>query len=341
MSHSPEQLEDWRRRALRIEDEVARAIIGQRDTIRLLNVALFARGHVLLEGDVGVGKTTILRAFARAIGGDFERVEGTVDLLPNDLIYHTYVDAEGKPRIEPGPLLRHGERLVTFFFNEINRARPQVQSLLLRAMAERTVSAFNQQYRLTHMIVFADRNRVEKEETFELASAARDRFMFELRMPAPAEAEVRRALVFDPAFHDVDTLLERVAPNVVPWEELNDVGAVIQRSVQATQTLERYVLDLWDATVNPSRFGVRIEGVDMEKLVLAGASPRGMMSLMRAARVVAWLAGRTHLLPEDIYSVVPATLGHRVFFTPVYELRRAEIADALIAKILEKVPTPR
>jgi MoxR-like ATPase len=341
MTLSPEQLEDWRRRALRVEAEVAKAIIGQSDTIRLINVALFARGHVLLEGDVGVGKTTILRAFARAVGGDFERVEGTVDLLPNDLIYHTYVDGDGKPRIEPGPLLRHGERLVTFFFNEINRARPQVQSLLLRAMAERTVSAFNQQYRLTHMTVFADRNRVEKEETFELASAARDRFMFELGMPTPAEPAVRRSLVFDPRFHDVDVLLESVAAGVLPWDELNGVGAAIQRSVHATETLERYVMDLWDATVSPQRFGVRIEGVDMEKLVLAGASPRGMMSLMRAARVVAWLAGRTHMLPEDIYSVVPATLGHRVFFTPVYELRRAEIADALIAKILEKVPTPR
>jgi MoxR-like ATPase len=341
INESPERLEDWRRRALQVESEVAKAIVGQAETIRLINVALFARGHVLLEGDVGVGKTTILRAFARAIGGDFERVEGTVDLLPNDLIYHTYVDAEGKPRIEPGPLLRHGERLVTFFFNEINRARPQVQSLLLRAMAERTVSAFNQEYRLTWMTVFADRNRVEKEETFELASAARDRFMFELRMPTPAEPAVRRSLVFDPMFHDVDALLERVAPGLVPWQELNDVGAAIQRSVHATEALERYVMDLWDATVSPARFGIRIEGVDMEKLVLAGASPRGMMSLMRAARVVAWLAGRTHLLPGDIYDVVPAVLGHRVFFTPVYELRRAEIADALVEKILEKVPTPR
>src|SRR4051812_19684770 len=339
--YTPEQLEDWRQRALRVEEEVAKAIVGQRDTIRLINVALFARGHVLLEGDVGVGKTTLLRAFARAVGGDFERVEGTVDLMPGDLVYHTYVDADGKPRIEPGPLLRHGERLVTFFFNEINRARPQVQSLLLRAMAERTVSAFNRQYQFPSMTVFADRNRVEKEETFELASAARDRFMFELRMPTPAEPEVRRALVFDPAFHDVDALLERVAPGVLPWEKLNEIGAAIQRSVQASETLERYVMDLWDATVSPQRFGIRIEGVDMEKLVLAGASPRGMMSLMRAARVVAWLAGRTHLLPGDIYAVVPATLGHRVFFTPVYELRRAEISDALVAKILEKVPTPR
>ena len=142
---SEEQLQDWRGSAMRVEQEVSKAIVGQQDTIRLLNVALFARGHVLLEGDVGVGKTTLLRAFARAVGGDFERVEGTIDLMPGDLIYHTYVDADGQPHIDPGPLLRHGESLATFFFNEINRARPQVQSLLLRAMAERTVSAFNRE----------------------------------------------------------------------------------------------------------------------------------------------------------------------------------------------------
>src|SRR5690242_10496431 len=222
---SPEQLEDWRRRALRVEEEVGKAIVGQRETIRLVNVALFARGHVLLEGDVGIGKTTLLRAFARAVGGEFERVEGTVDMLPGDLVYHTYVDAEGRPRIEPGPLLRHGERLCSFFFNEINRARPQVQSLLLRAMAERSVSAFDREYRFPHMSVYADRNRVEKEETFELASAARDRFMFELRMPTPSDVDVRRALVFNPDFHDVDALLERVSPEILPWRELNEIGA--------------------------------------------------------------------------------------------------------------------
>jgi len=334
-------LDEWRLRALRLEEEVGKALLGQQETIRLINVALFARGHVLLEGDVGVGKTTILRAFARAIGGDFERVEGTVDLMPGDLIYHTYVDADGKPRIEPGPLLRHKERLTTFFFNEINRARPQVQSLLLRAMAERTVSAFNREYRFPFMTVFADRNRVEKEETFELASAARDRFMLELRMPTPSEMQVRRALVFSPDYHDVDVLLERVTPEILPWKELNVIGAAIQRSITASETLERYVLDLWEATQSPAKFGVSVEGVDMDKLILAGASPRGIMSLTRAARVVAWFAGRDYLTPDDIRAVAPAVLGHRVFFTPVYELRRAQIADALIDQILEKVPTPR
>src|SRR5215510_1314059 len=194
---SAEQLEDWRRRALRVEEEVSKAIVGQRETIRLINIALFARGHVLLEGDVGVGKTTLLRAFARAVGGEFERVEGTVDLMPGDLVYHTDVDGQGKPRIEPGPLLRNGERLASFFFNEINRARPQVQALLLRAMSERSVHAFGTDHEFPHLTVFADRNRVEREETFELPAAARDRFMFELHMGTPSDLDVRRSLIID------------------------------------------------------------------------------------------------------------------------------------------------
>ena len=336
-----ELLQDWRARALALEAQVARAVIGQAATLRMINVALFARGHVMLEGDVGVGKTTVLRAFARAVGGEFERVEGTVDLMPGDLIYHTYVDADGKPRIEPGPLLRHGEALATFFFNEINRARPQVQALLLRALAERTVSAFNREFRFPHMTVFADRNRLEREETFELPSAARDRFMFELRMVAPTDAASREALVFDPGFHDADALLERVERGVVPWRELEEAAATIQRHVQASDALRRYVADLWAATQAPGRFDVRIEGVDMDRLMAAGASPRGMMTLMRAARVVAWLDGRSHVVPDDIARVFPATMGHRLFFTPLYETRRAQIADALVARILQRVPTPR
>jgi MoxR-like ATPase len=190
------------------------------------------------------------------------------------------------------------------------------------------------------MTVFADRNKVEKEETFELASAARDRFMFELNMTTPPEPAIRSRLVFDPHFHDVDTVLEQVPDGMFAWRELNAVAASIQRSVRASETIERYVLQLWEATERPAQYGIALDDVDMERLVLAGASPRGMSALVRAARVVAWLAGRTHLIPEDIHAVLPAALGHRVFFTPIYELRRAELADALAQAIMLRVAAP-
>ena len=138
-----------------------------------------------MEGNVGVGKTTLLRALARGLGGQYQRIEGTIDLMPSDLIYYTYLDRNAKPCVDPGPLLTHGDQLATFFFNEINRARPQVHSLLLRVMAERSVSAFNTEFQLPYTQVFADRNRVEREETFELPAAARDRFLMEIKIDPP------------------------------------------------------------------------------------------------------------------------------------------------------------
>ena len=166
-------LTDWRAAAARFEAEVAKAVVGQERAIRLATIAIFARGHVMLEGDVGVGKTTLLRAVARALGGAYERVEGTVDMMPTDLIYHTYLGPDGRPRVDPGPVLARAEDLSVFFFNEINRARPQVHALLLRLMAERSVQAFGRTYTFPNLQVFADRNRVEREETFELPAAAR------------------------------------------------------------------------------------------------------------------------------------------------------------------------
>jgi len=334
------RLDDWRAVALRVESAVGAAIIGQAEIIRLITVALFTRGHVLLEGDVGVGKTTVLRAFSRAVSGDFERVEGTVDLMPTDLVYDARVDEHGQPRIDPGPLLRHGAGLTTFFFNEINRARPQVQSLLLRAMAERSVSAFGRDQAFPHMTVFADRNRVEREETFELASAARDRFLFELNMATPTDAAVRRELVFSTAYHDVDALIDSVAGGVCRGDELNGIAALVQRSVRTSPELERYVLALWAATEHPVEHGIEVEGVDMERLVLAGASPRGMAAAVRAARTVAWLAGRDHVTPDDLRAVLPAALGHRIFFQPVYELRRDEIAPAFVGSLMNRIASP-
>ena len=333
-------LADWRDRALTLEREVERAVIGQARVIRLVNTAVFARGHVLLQGDVGVGKTTLLRAFARVLGGAYARIEGTIDLMPNDLVYYTYINAEGRPAVEPGPLIQHGDDLAIFFFNEINRARPQVHSLLLRVMAERSVSAFNREWRFPHLQVFADRNRVEREETFEIASAARDRFMMELTIDAPVEPEQRRALMFDPRFHDTDALIDGLAEALIEHRGLNEVAARIQRGVHASATLQDYALALWHATAAPAAHGVRLSDTDTAQLMLAGASPRGMSMLLRAARVAAWLDGRDHVAPEDVQAVFGVTIAHRLCFQPVYEMRRHEIAAPLIDAILGSVAAP-
>lgn len=333
-------LDRWRDQAQAFEAEVSRAVIGQPHVVRLLTIALFARGHVLLEGDVGVGKTTILRAVARALGGPFERIEGTVDLMPTDMLYAAYIDDDGKPRVDPGPALRHGEDLAVFFFNEINRARPQVHSLLLRLMAERSVSAFGKDWSFPHLVVFADRNRVEKEETFELPAAARDRFLMEIGVETPHDAETRRELVFNPRFHDVDRLIGAVSEGVLDHRGLNEAGRAIQSSISTSRTLEQYVLALWDALRAPAGIGVAIDGVDMDRLILGGGSPRGVGALVRAARVRAWLEGRDMVLPEDVRAVFAPVMAHRIFLDPIYEPRRERIVRALCGQVFEKVPAP-
>jgi MoxR-like ATPase len=330
----------WRQRAHAFETEISKAVVGQNRVIRLLTIAVFARGHVLLEGDVGVGKTTLLRAAARGLGGAYERIEGTIDLMPADLIYHTYLGEDGRPRVEPGPTLRHGSELTIFFFNEINRARPQVHSLLLRLMAERSITAFNREYRFPYLLVFADRNRIEREETFELPAAARDRFLMEIGIETPAETDIRRDLAFDPRFHDADALIETVPEGIVDHRALGDVARAIQTGIRTSPALERYTLDLWQAIRYPAAAGIDIADVDMERLVQGGASPRGMSYLLRAARVAAWLSDRTMVVPEDLRSVFFETMAHRIFFDPIYELRRNRIVGELCKQLFERVPAP-
>lgn len=333
-------LSDWRQRALSFQQEIGNAVIGLDHAIRQITLAIFSRGHVMLEGDVGVGKTTLLRAVARGLGGAYERIEGTIDLMPNDLIYHTYINEVGRPQVDPGPILKNGEQLSVFFFNEVNRARPQVHSLLLRVMAERSITAFNREYFFPHLLVFADRNRVEKEETFEIPSAARDRFLMELHIETPQDPAMQRALMFDPRFHDTDRLIEDVQPGVLPYRDIADIARVIQVEIKASDALQQYALDLWQATRRPQDYGIKMDGVDMRQLVLAGASPRGMSMMMRAARVSAWLNDRTSLIPEDIRQVFVDTTAHRVFFNPVYELRRSDLVGELMSGILQRVAVP-
>jgi MoxR-like ATPase len=331
------QLADWRDKALKLENSVKQVIVGQDHAIRLMNLAIFARGHVLLEGGVGVGKTTLLQAITRAIGGAYERIEGTVDLMPNDLVYHTFLGPEGRPQIDEGPLLRSGENLSVFFFNEINRARPQVHALMLRVMAERSVHAFKREYKLPHMLVFADRNQVEKNETFEIPSAARDRFMMEIPIEIPEDRQLRKSLVFDTRFQHTDRLTANVAADLLQFDQMNDFSDLLQNHIRSSEAIEDYVLDLWDATRDPAKFGIHLDSVDVARLVQAGASPRGMGMLLKAARVHAWLQERDSLYPEDIHAVFHEIIAHRLVFNPMYEMRRTVLARELSSAILRNV----
>lgn len=335
-----DNLAQWRDRALQLEQALNSVVLGLQPAIRLLLIAIFARGHVLLEGSVGVGKTTLLRAAARGLGGGYQRVEGTIDLMPQDLIYHTYIDSEGKPKVEAGPLLTHDEDLSVFFFNEINRARPQVHSLLLRVMAEKSVSAFNQDYHFPHLQVFADRNAVEKDETFELPGAARDRFLMEIEIAPENDAAIHKALTFDVRFHDVDQLIESIASGSIDYAALTQLAPQIQSEVVAGEAVQDFVEHLRLATHRPQDYGIQLPEVEMDELMVAGMGPRGSSMLVRAAKVAAWLEGRQYLAPQDVAAVFHEVVAHRVFFSPIYELQRSWLNRAYTQAILNHVPTP-
>jgi MoxR-like ATPase len=242
--------------------------------------------------------------------------------------------------VAPGPLLKHGDALSVFFFNEVNRARPQMHSLLLRVMAERSVTAFDRQYHFPHLQIFADRNRVEVEETFEIPAAARDRFLMEIEIQAPSDPDLQRALMTETRFHHVDKLLERLPHGMVAFEQLNDISERIQHHVQTTTALQTYALDICRATSMPRTFGVKLSDIDVDQLVQTGVSPRGTSMLLQASRVAAWLNGRDSVAPEDIHQVFRATVGHRVFLKPVYELRRGEIIGEFLDQVLSRVAAP-
>lgn len=333
-------LEEFREKALRLSAALGGVIVGQDYAIKMICLSLFTRGHVLLEGDVGVGKTTLLKAVSQCIGGNYARIEGTIDLVPSDLVYYTFLDQTGKPKVDPGPLLSHDEALTIFFFNEINRARPQVHSMLLRVMAEKTVQAFNRVYRLPYVQVFADRNSLEKEETFELPSAAKDRFLMELNITIPADKDIQRELAVNPRYQDADALIGSLGNDLVAYQDLDKLSRIIQHQISVSPTLQDYLLDICQATRTPCQFGINMGELDMNGLIRAGVSPRGMNMFMQVVRANAWFEGREYVIPEDIHQVMVPTLAHRIMLQPIFEMQREQIIPEFMSELINRIATP-
>lgn len=207
-------------------------------------------------------------------------------------------------------------------------------------MAERNVTAFNRIFNFPHLLVFADRNMVEREETFELPAAARDRFFMEIGMGTPGDQETRRKLVFDSRFHDVDSLLENVSSGTFEFRQIADVARSIQEHVKSSPALEEYVLNLWRGLLAPASAGVTFPDIDVATLIKGGASPRGLASLIRAARVRAWLEGRDYLVPDDVRDVFVEVMAHRIFVDPIHALRGDEPVKRLCQAIFDVTPAP-
>jgi MoxR-like ATPase len=181
---------------------------------------------------------------------------------------------------------------------------------------------------------------VEKNETFEIPSAARDRFMMEIPIDIPNDRELKKSLMFNTRFQHAESLTQEVESNILQFDQLNAFSDIIQNHIRSSDVIEEYALDLWEATQNPAKFGIRMESVDVGRLILAGASPRGMGLLLKAARVHAWLMNRDSLYPEDIHAVFHEIIAHRLAFNAMYENRRTTLARELTAHILDTVTVP-
>lgn len=296
-----------------LTEAVARAVVGADAPLRLMTIALLAEGHALLEDVPGVGKTLLARAFSRALGLQFGRVQGTPDLLPTD-VTGSSVLAGGSFRFIPGPIFTN-----VLLVDEINRATPRTQSALLEAMQERQVSVDGETRPIpSPFLVLATQNPIELEGTFALPEAQLDRFLVRIALGYPAEADERViARRYRAAAEPLETVPAVLEPGTLP--SLREAA----RGVTVSDEVEGYLVRLVRATR---------EHPDLQ----LGASPRASVALYRAAQAAAYLAGRDFVLPDDVADLVVPVLTHRLVVDVDRELRGATPADAL-AEIVGQV----
>ena len=300
-----------------IRDNVGRMIIGKSDVITLLLVALLSDGHVLLEDVPGMGKTVMAKALSRSLGATFQRVQGTPDLLPSDIIGVSYFDQRKSDFVfRQGPIFAQ-----ILLVDEINRTTPRTQSALLEAMAERQVTVDRDTLPLPKpFLVLATQNPLELEGTFPLPEAQLDRFLLNVQIGYPTEDEEQDILhrfKFDDPF---DTLQP-----VISAERIMELQRAV-REVRWQSAVERYLIAIVRATRN-------------NPAIQIGISPRGTLALYRACEAYAAIQGRDYVQPDDVKYLAPRVLAHRLLTTTRTRMRGKRSVE-LMENIVRSVAVP-
>ncbi len=309
----------------RILEEVSKVIVGQEYMVRRLLIGLLTNGHVLLEGVPGLAKTLTVKTLSQTVDTGFQRVQFTPDLLPADLIGTlVYDQGDGTFKTKKGPIFSN-----LILADEINRSPAKVQSALLEAMQERTVTIGETTYPLDDpFLVLATQNPIEQEGTYPLPEAQVDRFMLKLSVGYPSrmeELEIMRRMS--------GSVVPEAVPVVSP-EEIRRARDAVQE-IYMDAKIERYIVDIVFATRTPDDSGMD----ELVDLVNFGASPRASIFLARAARAHAFLDHRAYVTPEDVRAIGMDVLRHRVILT--YEAEAEEVtAEDVVRKVLDNVEVP-
>jgi MoxR-like ATPase len=318
------EVEKYSQLTASISTEIKKVIVGQDYLIERLLIGLLANGHILVEGVPGLAKTTAVKTLARTIDTSFQRIQFTPDLLPADLIgTQIYEPRTGSFNIKKGPLFSN-----IILADEINRAPAKVQSALLEAMQERQVTIGETTFPLEDpFLVMATQNPIEQEGTYPLPEAQVDRFMLKLRINYPNKAEEKEIIKRITA--KADEAIGRVATPAGIREARQVVGTIYM-----DEKLLDYIVEIVFATRAP-----RVFGIDIEDLIQYGASPRASIYLAQAAKAYAFLQGRGYVIPQDIKSIGPDVLRHRVLLS--YEAEAEDLSsDDIITKIFDHVEVP-
>jgi MoxR-like ATPase len=304
--------------------EIKRVIIGQDAMLERVMVALLSGGHVLLEGVPGLAKTLTIKTLASVVGGSFSRIQFTPDLVPSDLVgTRIYRPDTGELDTELGPVFAN-----FLLADEINRAPAKVQSALLEVMQEQQVTIGGNSHVVPlPFLVLATQNPIESEGTYPLPEAQLDRFLMKILVDYPAPGD--EAAVVDRSLDPVTHVAERLTVADLLRFRRAAAEVIVDREVVD------YAVALADATRRPGRYGL----TEVEALVSYGASPRGPIGLVHAARSLALLRGRRHVLASDVRDLAPEVLRHRLVLS--YEgLSEDTRPDDLLERIMEAVPEP-